>query len=123
MDLTDAQLEELAEIVARRVVELLRDRPTEPQPFIDAAEVARRFGVTRSWVYDHAGPLGAIRLGAGPRARLRFDSGAVALALARADEPMDPSPPWRSPRRRRRPRHGFTASGVPLLPIRGDPPP
>jgi hypothetical protein len=123
LDLTDAQLEALAELVAGRLVELLHDRPTGPEPLIDAAEVARRFGVTRSWVYDHAGPLGAVRLGNGPRARLRFDPGAVALALKRADEPMDPPPPRRRVRRRRQPQPGSTPSGVPLLPIRGDPPP
>ncbi len=64
------------EAVARRVVELLSDglivAPASPD-LVDAAELARRLGIRRSWVYAHADDLGAIRLGAGPRPRLRFD--------------------------------------------------
>ena len=44
-----------------------------PQPLVDAAALARHLGVARSFVYDHADRLGAIRLGDGPRPRLRFD--------------------------------------------------
>lgn len=40
---------------------------------VDASTVAARLGVARSYVYEHADELGAIRLGSGPRARLRFD--------------------------------------------------
>jgi hypothetical protein len=36
-----------------------------------AAEVAQA-RVTRAWVYAHAEELGAIRLGSGPKPRLRF---------------------------------------------------
>jgi hypothetical protein len=39
-----------------------------------ATDVAVRFGVSRTWVYDNAERLGAIRLGTGSKARLRFDS-------------------------------------------------
>ena len=69
-----------------------------------------RFNVDRSWVYAHANELGVIRLGNGPRPRLRFDSAVVARCLlpsprrSRADE--------RSPR--------GTATHVPLLPIKLD---
>jgi hypothetical protein len=84
--------------VARRVVELLV--AAEPR-WVDAAEVARRFGVARSWVYAHAPRLGAVRLGHGPRARLRFDPQLVARALAEAPSVPErdpaPTPPRRSP--------------------------
>lgn len=50
---------------------------------ISAAEVARRWGVARRWVYDHADALGARRLGDGPRPRLRFDPDEVAERLGR----------------------------------------
>jgi hypothetical protein len=36
------------------------------------AEVARRLGVSREWVYEHAEELGASRIGTGSRPRLRF---------------------------------------------------
>src|SRR5438874_2583367 len=71
------------EAVASRVVELLRCEEIGGE-WIDAAEVARRFGVTRSWAYDHAAELSAIRLGEtgeGRRPRLRFDPALVAERL------------------------------------------
>jgi hypothetical protein len=48
---------------------------------LTAAEVAVAFHVTRGWVYAHADELGAIRLGEGPRPRLRFDPAVVAQRL------------------------------------------
>jgi len=45
----------------------------EGDRLLTAAEVAHRFGVHRTWVYAHADDLGVVRLGAGPRAPLRFD--------------------------------------------------
>jgi hypothetical protein len=108
------------EAVARRVIELLGEEGPFPIPsrLIDAAEVARRLGVARSTVYEKAAELGAIRLGDGPRARLRFDPRLVERALdgaggssrSRTAEP-------RRARGRRRSRQ--RASGPDLLPIRG----
>lgn len=46
------------------------------------AQVASRYGVSRTWVYAHAKELGAVRLGNGPKARLRFDADKVDDALA-----------------------------------------
>lgn len=108
---------------ADRLVEALRERPALPAApnLIDAAEVARRFGVTSAWVRAHADQLGAIPLGEGPRPRLRFDPDTVAAALGacqvnrRPDEPESGAAP--SSRRRRRRRR--TGTGVELLPIRG----
>jgi len=48
---------------------------------LTAAEVAERFGVSAEWVRDHADDLGVVRLGDGPRPRLRFDAETVAAAL------------------------------------------
>jgi hypothetical protein len=58
----------------------LTDEDREPQ-MISAAEVSRRWGVGRRWVYNHADQLGARRLGSGPRPRLRFDAAEVAERL------------------------------------------
>ena len=52
----------------------------EPQ-MISAAEVSRRWGVRRRWVYNHAEQLGARRMGSGTRPRLRFDAAEVAERL------------------------------------------
>lgn len=59
------------EAIARRVAELVRPKPTIG--LADADEVAEILGMSRSWVYRHANELGAIRVGTGRRARLRFD--------------------------------------------------
>jgi len=48
---------------------------------LTASEVALAFNVTRGWVYAHADELGAIRLGDGPRPRLRFEPAVVTRAL------------------------------------------
>jgi hypothetical protein len=73
---------ESIEAVARRVADLLRgEKPAAASELLTAADVARRFGVDRAWVYGHSGELGAVRLGDGPRGRLRFDPERVRKAL------------------------------------------
>ena len=64
------------EALAQRVVELLRadDRESAARRLVDAATLAAELGVERSWVYEHANELHPIRLGTGPKARLRFDA-------------------------------------------------
>jgi hypothetical protein len=88
--------------VAERVAELLSQRIAAPETvrgavepgLLSAAEVSRWWGVDRSWVYDHADQLGAIRLGNGKRPRLRFDPDRVAQAL---NPPADRPDVSRSP--------------------------
>ena len=72
------------EALAQRVVELLRadDRESAARRLVDAATLAAELGVERSWIYEHANELHAIRLGTGPRARLRFDAVVVRAAIA-----------------------------------------
>lgn len=71
---------EAVEAIASRIAELLRGpaEPQAPKRLISAARVAEWWGVERSWVYAHAKQLGARRLGAGKRPRLRFDPDEVA---------------------------------------------
>jgi hypothetical protein len=105
--------------IARRVVELLRERERGAGELIDAAELARRLGVDRSWVYTHAIELGAVRLGDGPRPRLRFDP-RLALARFRAGVRAERRA---NPARAVRSRRGGSGRGedhLPLLPIKGD---
>jgi hypothetical protein len=79
------------------------------EPLLTATEVAHRLSVARSWVYEHSNDLGVVRLGDGPRARLRFDPAIVAqLRLPRAgaaagpNTPLLPISPSRRYTRRRR---------------------
>jgi hypothetical protein len=74
---------ESIEALARRLAELLGSAEAR-QPegrLISAGEVAKRWGLSRRWVYGHAEELGAHRIGAGRRPRLRFDPEAVAERL------------------------------------------
>jgi hypothetical protein len=73
----DEIVDRLTETVVERVIEAIQAdrnareaRPT--RAWLDAQEVARRLGVSRDWVYEHADELGASRMGSGPRPRLRF---------------------------------------------------
>jgi AraC-like DNA-binding protein len=103
--------------VAARLAGLVAQAPAAQ--LVDAAEIAQRFGLKRSYVYDHADELGAIRLGDGPRGRLRFDPAKVADRLSACSDSREseqaasrtgkPSPP----RRRRR----ATGAERKLLPI------
>jgi hypothetical protein len=117
--LDDASIEALA----RRVVELLRSedvgrerRDHDDQRLLDPSEVARRFGVSRAYVYEHGTELGAIRLGHGPRPRLRFDPALVSERLAASSSAAKPEPRRGKTRRHQSRIHGRDRE---LLPIRG----
>jgi hypothetical protein len=82
---------EFIDAVAKRVVELGvgadHTRFTDSSELLTVAEVARRLNVSQQWVYAHKRDLGAIRLGGGPKARLRFDGRAVLAELNRRAAP------------------------------------
>jgi integrase len=103
------------EAVAARVVALLREAPAPPARYVDAATLALALGVERDWVYARARELGAIRLGEGPKARLRFDLERARAAVA-AIGAGDQAPPEEPARRRRRPRKQVAPPGVRLIP-------
>ena len=108
---------ETIEAIARRVVELLEQRGLGRRELVDAAELARRFGIERSSVYTHAIELGAVKLGNGAKPRLRFDPEVAERVLRKVDEAPAADPPARSGKRAGRPR-GSADRGE-LLPIRG----
>ena len=93
--------ERLVDAIARRVVELLDagaalDRSASAETGTDSAyltvsQVAVHYRVSRSWVYAHQRELGAIRLGEGPRAGLRFNARIVADAIAAIDRRDEPA--------------------------------
>ena len=105
------------EAIARRVVEILERRGLQSRELVDAAELARRFGIERSWVYSHAIELGAVKLGNGAKPRLRFDPQIAAKVLRRVGGDSAADPPARSGERAGQPRHSEGTAA--LLPIRG----
>src|SRR5215211_6597101 len=105
---------EVIDAIARRVVELLSQRAPARRELVDAAELAQRLGVERSWVYTHAIQLGAIKLGNGRRPRLRFDPQVAIERIRAAQAQSEQGPPLRPPR----PRPG-DGDRPRLLPIKG----
>src|ERR671918_752126 len=86
----------LVDVIAHRVLQLLGDRNGDEVQLLTVAQVARRFQVHPSWVYANARRLGALRLGPGPKAPLRFDPRRVALAVEdpplSGDGPVEDTP-------------------------------
>jgi hypothetical protein len=107
MTLDDEDIER----IAARVAELLQQEGPIGARFVDAAYVARKLGVDRDWVYEHARELGAVRLG-GPRGRLRFDLPAVRRRLDFQAQPK----PLETRRARPRKRPPKRLANVDLLP-------
>lgn len=108
------------EAVAREVAELLAESRVgaeneTPRRFVDAATLARLLGISRATVYARADELGAIRVGRGKRARLRFDP---ARSLGAPSSNGNGAAGTGS---RRRPKARKSAQGAApnLLPIRG----
>jgi hypothetical protein len=108
----EAMAKRVSDAVVTRVLEVLSEerrsaRARRPMPWLDAQEVARQLGVSRDWVYEHANELGASRVGAGPRPRLRFPPDVVDSRHSK------PAPPAISEPTAQRPKH------TGLIPIRG----
>ncbi|MGH2973728.1 MAG: hypothetical protein ACRDLL_02525 [Solirubrobacterales bacterium] len=105
------------EAIARRVVELLERRGLQGRELVDAAELARRLGIERSWVYSHAIELGVVKLGGGTKPRLRFDPKIAIRVVQEWGKSSAADPPTRSGKRVGQPRG--SEGRVELLPIRG----
>ena len=101
----------LLEVLAGRVAALLQQDLPAQDGLLSAAQVAGRLGVERSWVYDHAEELGVVRLGEGPRPRLRFDPAIIADRTIRRRRPGGSRAPV-----------AVRATGVELLPIKSPAP-
>lgn len=83
VELSDEQLEHLADLVALRLQATAMpaasdddsERVQEHEPvLVAAAELARRLGVSRWWIYEHSHELGVVRLGEGKPPPLFDDS-------------------------------------------------
>ncbi|HEY5333049.1 MAG TPA: hypothetical protein VIJ21_05820 [Solirubrobacterales bacterium] len=116
-------VEALADALAPKVAALLAGGVGHgggQSALVDVAEIARRFGLSRGYVYEHADELGAVRIGDGPRARLRFDVAEVAERLTAGEGSKRPvgsatrsAKPKPTARRRR-----LSGADAPLIPIR-----
>jgi hypothetical protein len=83
--LTDRDVEAIADATATRLAEIVGTGPTTFR-LVDARQLARDLDVSLDYVYAHATELGAMRLGSGPKARIRFDLDLARQALeARAE--------------------------------------
>lgn len=127
VELTDTQLERLAELFAAKLADrllaelgaLLAAPAPSRERWLTATEVAAMLGITRDAVYRQADELGAVRIGTGPKARLRFDADEVAAALRACCTSMESLPPDPPPRQRSRPRRTpESVRAFPLLPVR-----
>ena len=105
------------EALADAVVERLRAQAPARPALVDAVTLARELGMSRAWCYEHRAQLGAITIGDGSKARLRFDLDVALAAFERIeDRPRaGAQPPKPKPPRRRR-----STSSVRLLPIAGE---
>jgi hypothetical protein len=81
-----------------------------------ARRVADHYAVTRDFVYEHANELAGIRLGSGPRPRLRFDPATVRERWTHVDAPSGVPGTRGRPAAKRRER----VRPVDLIPIKGD---
>jgi hypothetical protein len=78
--LTAGDVEAIAEATAVKLAELVRAKP-RTFGLVDARQLAADLGVSVDYVYAHATELGAVRLGSGPKARIRFDLDRARQAL------------------------------------------
>lgn len=107
-----------ADLIARRVVDALRDeeRPLT-RGLLKTEEAARLLGVDAEWVRANRVALRAVKLGDGPKAHLRFPREAIDAYLAArkagAGASSDEQPMGRPKGSRRR------RGSAPSLPARG----
>jgi hypothetical protein len=122
LTLNDDQLERLADLIAARLASSPLGDAVFSKRLVDAETLGRMLGLSRSTVYEHAGELGGVRLGDGPRAPVRFDPDrAVSAWTARQGSEGSPVPdvPVDAGVRRRRRSVAAQSEGR-LLPVRGD---
>jgi hypothetical protein len=121
VDLTPGAVDQ----VATRVAQLLRHQQQNqeqgqargPVGLLTVSQLARHLGLNRAWVYEHADDLGAIRIGDGPKARIRFDFDTARAALRKNQASRAPAPASAKPRRKP-PRPTPYPTDAPLLEIR-----
>jgi hypothetical protein len=87
MTLDDDDIDAIAERAAMRVVQLLGPPRAVAGQLLDPKELAGTLKVSVDYVYAHAVDLGVMRLGDGPKARLRFDLQTAQTAMRARKQP------------------------------------
>jgi hypothetical protein len=108
--LADQIADRLALRLGSQLTRLAAPDDTAPERELwSARRVAAHYGVSVSFIYQHADELGCVRLGGGSCARLRFDPVAVQARWAQIGGALPPERPQRnrSQRRRRPPAHQY----------------
>jgi hypothetical protein len=75
------------EAIAGRVARLLTSTGPAAHQLLNPKELASALNVSVDYVYEHAMDLGAMRLGDGPKARLRFDLHTAQQAMRERKQP------------------------------------
>ena len=85
--LTASDVEAIVEAIVRKVVEIVDARSTT-FGLVDARELAEELGVSIDYLYAHATERDAMKLGSGPKARIRFRSRSGRQARAACDDEL-----------------------------------
>jgi hypothetical protein len=94
VDLTPQTIEQIATRVAtliRRQQQNQQQGQKEPG-MVTVSQLASYLKLNAAWVYEHADELGAIRIGSGPKARIRFDFQTAKAALKKLQATREPAP-------------------------------
>jgi len=75
------------EAIAQRVVRIITTTTPSAHRLLEPRELAAALHVSLDYVYSHAADLGAMRLGDGPKARLRFDLHTAQQAMRARKQP------------------------------------
>ncbi|MHB1570425.1 MAG: hypothetical protein ACYC0H_14645 [Solirubrobacteraceae bacterium] len=79
--------EEDIEAIAKRLARLLGGETPSAYRLLSPKELAAALHVSPDYVYTHAVELGVMRLGDGPKARLRFDLHTAQQAMRSRKQP------------------------------------
>jgi hypothetical protein len=82
---------------------------------LTVAEVAERLKMSPKWVYAHQRRLGVIKLGDGPKARLRFDPRAVEELRQPDAGPDQTAAPREQPPKAKRSRRRLVSRPLPAV--------
>jgi hypothetical protein len=87
MTLDHDDIEAIAERAARLVVQLLDAPRAGAFQLLEPKQLASALNVSLDYIYAHAADLGVMRLGDGPKARLRFDLQTAQAAMRVRKQP------------------------------------
>jgi hypothetical protein len=120
VELTPQTIVQIADCVVQRLNRQQQNQQhaetREPVGMVTVAEFAAYYKLNPAWVYEHAGELGATRIGGGPKARIRIDFQTAKAALAQHQANRTPPPADATPRRpRQRPATDLYSPEAPPL--------